>query len=83
MDRYYIITKVFESRGAVAQSVERPSKGPGSRCNSTDVGSNHAYLVIGKFVEKNNNPSHANLCCERRIKRVVWGKNPKVVVSAD
>ena len=27
-------------RGAVAQLVERPSKGPWSRCNSTDVGSN-------------------------------------------
>ena len=27
-------------RGAVAQSVERPSKDPGSRVNSTDVGSN-------------------------------------------
>ena len=28
-------------RGAVAQSIERPSKGPGSRCNSTDLSSNH------------------------------------------
>ena len=28
-------------RGAVAQSVERPSKVPPVRCNFTDVGSNH------------------------------------------
>ena len=32
---HQIIFKEF-SRGTVAQSVERPSKGPGSRCNSTD-----------------------------------------------
>ena len=30
---------------AVAQSVERLSKGPRSRCNSTDVGSNHANAI--------------------------------------
>ena len=30
------------SHGVVAQSVECPSKGPGSRCNSTDVGSKDA-----------------------------------------
>ena len=33
---------VIFSRGAVAQSVKRPSKGPGTRCNSTDVGLKHA-----------------------------------------
>ena len=32
---------MISRRGAVAQSVEHPSKGPGSRCNSTDMGSNH------------------------------------------
>lgn len=32
-------------RGAVAHSVEGPSKGPVSRCNSTDVGSNHSEAL--------------------------------------
>ena len=31
-----VVKNLNPSRGAVAQSVERPSKGPGSRCNSTD-----------------------------------------------
>ena len=33
---------VYLCCGTVAQSVERPSKGPRSWCNSTDVGSKHA-----------------------------------------
>ena len=34
--------------GTVAQSVEHPSKGPGSRCNST-VGSNPSHKVVGNM----------------------------------
>ena len=38
--RIVVVTHTLTSRGAVAQSIKHPSKGPGSRYNSTDVGSN-------------------------------------------
>ena len=48
-------------RGPVAQLVERPSKGHGSRCSSTDVSLVPGY---GKsWYEKN--PSSA-ICCGKR-----------------
>ena len=49
----------YYSRGTVAQSVERPSKGPGSRCNSTEVGSKHADNAAYGC---RKNPSSA-ICC--------------------
>ena len=39
------VTKFSSCHGAVAQSVERPSKGPGSRSSSTDAGSNSGAAV--------------------------------------
>ena len=49
------LTRPTSSRGVVAQSLERPSKSPGSRCNSTDntwVEPRLQHKVVGK------NPSH-------------------------
>ena len=56
------------SRGPVAQLVERPSKSRGSRCNSTDAGSNRPTLrhkLIGEILAA---PSLADI----RYKSAVW-----------
>ena len=52
----------------VAQLVERPSKGPGSRSNSTDVSSNPGWhKVVGKIL--------ATLSVEHRNKHAIWESN--------
>ena len=72
----FLLFKIFVTRhGAVAQSIERPSRVPG-RCNSTDwrgFEPRPQHKLVGKIVNKNN-PSRA--ICEwiTDIQERVWEK---------